>query len=112
MMRIIVPFALFGASLALAGCNETVAANGPALQATAPVKVADARLPAGAACTREINHFQTILSADLATGNVEQGVYDKIEADLDRAAQACAAGRGGEAHAIVAGTKNAHGYRG
>lgn len=108
MLRIIVPLALFGSSLGLAGCNETVAASAPALEATAPT--ASARLPAGAACTKEIGHFQTIVRADLATGNVEQSVYDKIEGDLDRAAQACAAGRGGEAHAIIAGTKSAHGY--
>lgn len=111
MIRIVVSFALCGAALGLAACNETTAAGGPALEATAPAPVAGGRLPAGAACTKEIDHFQTIVKADLATGNVEQSVYDRIEADLDRAARACAAGRSGEAHAIVAGTKSAHGYR-
>ena len=51
-------------------------------------------------------------SADLrrTTGNLNQKVYNAIEADLSRAASACAAGKDGEALGIIHATKEKHGY--
>jgi hypothetical protein len=69
------------------------------------------KLPEGAACTNDLNHYQTVLDADVGTGNVNRSVYDQIETDLGRAANACATGHDGEARAIVRSTKLQHGYR-
>ncbi|MGH8514527.1 MAG: hypothetical protein ACREV8_11435 [Gammaproteobacteria bacterium] len=68
-------------------------------------------MPEGASCTKDLNHYQTVLDADVRTGNVNRSVYDEIEIDLGRAAGACAAGRDGEARAIIRSTKIRHGYR-
>jgi len=68
-------------------------------------------LPEGAPCANDLNHYQTVLDADVGTGNVNRSVYDQIEIDLGRAADACAAGHDGEARAIVRSTKLQHGYR-
>ena len=97
------------APLALAGCNETGGMSGPTL--TTPIAVSSFNLPPGAACTKEIGSFQNILKSDLDTGNVEQKVYDQIQHEMARAASACSAGNGGEAHSIVAASKARHGYR-
>lgn len=103
---------LLGAAL-LAGCNDVgnPMASGPVTAANAPAPASSFRLPPGAACSGEIDRFQAVVKDDLATGNVEQKVYDQIQGDLGRAATACSAGRGGEAHAIVAASKARHGYR-
>jgi hypothetical protein len=69
------------------------------------------KLPEGAACTKDLNHYQTVLDADVGTGNVNRSVYDQIETDLGRAANECAAGHDGEARAIIRSTKVQHGYR-
>ena len=111
MMRIYASLAALGVAVSLAGCNETAggAMAGPVV--SSPVSPVALALPPGATCSNEIGRYDTVVKADLATGNVEQKVYDQIQRDVARAASACAAGRGGEAHAIVAGSKTAHGYR-
>lgn len=111
MKRALSAVAGLAAAVALAGCNETAggAMAGPSV--AAPVAPAAYRLPPGAPCANEINGFQAIVHSDLQTGNVEQRVYDEIEHDLSRAASACSAGKGGEAHAIVSSSKARHGYR-
>ena len=96
-------------SLALAGCNESGGMAGPTL--TAPIVVSSFSLPPGAACTKEIGTYQNVVKSDLDTGNVEQKVYDQIQHELARAATACSAGKGGDAHSIVASSKERHGYR-
>ena len=98
-----------GAALALAGCNESAGMAGPSV--TAPIVVSSFHLPPGAPCTKEIGSFETILKSDLDTGNVEQKVYDQIQHELSNAAAACSAGKGGEAHSLVASSKERHGYR-
>ena len=97
------------ASLALAGCNESGGMAGPTV--TSPIVVSSSTLPPGAVCTKEIGTYQNVVKSDLDTGNVEQKVYDQIQHELSRAADACAAGKGGEAHSIVASSKARHGYR-
>ena len=42
------------------------------------------KLPDGAACTNELTHYQTVLDADVGTGNVNRSVYDEIETELVR----------------------------
>jgi hypothetical protein len=101
------------AAIALGGCNQTSSSSAP-VAAVAPQGPAPPnwpKLPEGAACTNDLNHYQTVLDADVRTGNVNRSVYDQIETDLGRAADACAAGHDGEARAIVRSTKLQHGYR-
>ena len=109
MMRIVMPVAALGAALALSACNANDGMSGPV--ASAPPPPVAMSLPQGAACSKEINTYETVLKGDLATGNVEEKVYDQIQTEMARAASACSAGKGGEAHAIVASSKAKHGYR-
>ncbi len=104
---------VFLAAIALGGCTQT-AGSSPPVAAVAPQRPAPPdwpNLPEGAACTKDLNHYQTVLDADVGTGNVNRSVYDQIEIDLGRAANACAAGHDGEARAIIRATKLQHGYR-
>jgi hypothetical protein len=104
---------VFLAAIALGGCNQTSGSSAPvaAVAPQAPARPNWPILPEGAACTNDLNHYQTVLDADVGTGNVNRSVYDQIETDLGRAANACAAGHDGEARAIVRSTKLQHGYR-
>jgi hypothetical protein len=103
-------FVGLGMAVSLAGCNETTggAISPPVASAPSPGLVA---LPPGAPCSTEIERYETVVKADLATGNVEQQVYDKIQMEVARASNACAAGNGGEALVILASSKKSHGYR-
>ncbi len=91
-------------ALALAGCNDSL--GGPVASAPPPSAVAS-----GPGCTGEIGRYQAVTKEDLATGNLEDKVYAKIQTELSRASAACSAGRAAEAHRIVAQSKAAHGYR-
>ena len=103
--------AAMGAALALAGCNETNGAGMSPETSVAAAPGSSFHVPPGAPCSSEINHYESVVKDDLQTGNVEQKVYDQIQKELARAAAACSAGRGSEAHSIVAGSKAKHGYR-
>ena len=113
MPRVHVIFATLALGLALAGCNETNAdLGGPSTSMAASAGGSSSyRLPPGAPCTGEINRYHDVVKGDLATGNVEQKVYDQIDTELHRAATSCSSGKGGEAHSIVAASKARHGYR-
>ena len=104
---------VFLAAIALGGCNQTSGSSAPvaAVAPRAPAPPNWPKLPEGAACTNDLNHYQAVLDADVGTGNVNRSVYDQIETDLGRAADACAAGHDGEARAIIRSTKLRHGYR-
>jgi hypothetical protein len=104
---------VFLAAIALGGCNQTSGSSAPvaAVAPKAPAPPNWPKLPEGAACANDLNHYQTVLDADVGTGNVNRSVYDQIEIDLGRAADACAAGHDGEARAIIRSTKLQHGYR-
>jgi hypothetical protein len=104
---------VFLAAIALAGCNQTSGSSAPvaAVAPRAPAPPNWPKLPEGAACANDLNHYQSVLDADVGTGNVNRSVYDQIEIDLGRAADACAAGHDGEARAIIRSTKLQHGYR-
>ena len=98
-------------ALLLCGCNQgTPAASVPPPPQAAPAAAKFANLPAGAACTEKIHRYQSVLTADESTGNVEQKVYDQIESELTQAATACAAGRDREALGLVHSSEVRHGY--
>ncbi|MDR3463231.1 MAG: hypothetical protein P4L76_13045 [Beijerinckiaceae bacterium] len=78
--------------------------------AAAPTGLAAQRLPSEGGCAGAIDSYQGIVKSDLATGNVERQVYDAIERELSSAAAACQAGRDGQARALVAASKERHGY--
>jgi hypothetical protein len=112
MQRIILSVAIVGVSVTLAGCNRS--ASPPPPQAAAPPSGPASPnwppLPENASCTEKLNSYQKVLTADVTTGNVARSVYDAIEGDLMRAADACAAGKDGEALSIIRATKEKHGY--
>ncbi|MEJ0093714.1 MAG: hypothetical protein WDN46_09805 [Methylocella sp.] len=112
MPRIYLSMAMLGATLAIGGCNASSGAPVAAIP-SAPAGPAQPNwppLPANAACSDNLNRYQTVLTSDVSTGNVNQSVYDQIEADLMRAADACAGGRDSEAMSIIRATKVKHGY--
>jgi len=113
MLRIVPAFAVLVAASALCGCNETTGPVAPvaATPAAAAVPVGP-NLPEGAACTGDYRHFQAVLKDDVETGNLDPRVFDQIQADLSKAAAVCAAGRDGEARAIIHASKEKHGYHG
>lgn len=104
------------AALLLSGCNQgsPVASAPPppteAPAAAAPAPAQFASLPAGAPCTDKINRYQAVLSDDVRTGNVERPVYNQIQTELSKAADACAAGRDREALGLVKASEERHGY--
>lgn len=96
----------------LGGCYQAARYPAPAAAIPrGPIQPAWPDLPENAACTKDLKRFQAVLWDDVTTGNLNQSVYDKIEADLDRAADACAQGQDSEARAIIRSTKLKHGYR-
>lgn len=109
MTRIVFPL-LVVSTLGLAACNATDGGMAPTT-AVASASPSSLGLPPGAPCSGEIGRYDSVVRDDLRTGNVEQKVYDQIEKDVARASAACGAGKGGEAHAIVAASKAKHGYR-
>ena len=111
MIRFVLPLAALAACLALAGCNETNGDGMPPATAAATAPPSSFGLPPGAPCSGEIGRYDAVVKDDLRTGNVEQNVYEQIQRELTRAVAACSAGKGGEAHALVAASKSRHGYR-
>lgn len=111
MIRLAFPSALILGALGLAGCNASDGGSMAPTTAAAITPTSSFGLPPGAPCSGEIGRYDAVVKDDLRTGNVEQKVYDQIQKELTRAASACSAGKGGEAHAIVASSKSKHGYR-
>lgn len=119
MGRIWMSAVVLVAAIALGGCNLGGSqATAPPAAAPGPVATAPGGgqpnwppLPQGAACTDELNRYQSVLKADVGTGNVNQSVYDKIQTELARAADACAAGRDADARNLIRASKERHGYR-
>jgi hypothetical protein len=102
-------FAAAFALIALAGCNS---AQPPAAVASRNVTPEHFALPSGAGCAGAIARYRAVLGNDLAMGHVGQGVYATIQSELGAADSACAAGRDGEAVALVRASKARHGYPG
>ncbi|WP_034993437.1 hypothetical protein [Beijerinckia mobilis] len=98
-------------AVSLAACNQTTAANAPQVAAAAAPSVPQRPdLPPDASCTKAFDRYQNVLKADVTTGNVEQKVFDQIQTELAKAGAACAAGRDGEAMALIRSSQAKHGY--
>ena len=100
-MKIVTPALLMTATLALAACNQTV---------SAPTSTTVAASGSSTGCNGEISRYRTVMSNDLATGHVNQSVYNRVDRDIAQAEAACAAGRDAEAIRMVNATKARHGY--
>ena len=111
MIRFALPLAAVALGVTLAGCNESSGDGMAPTTAAATAPPSSFGLPPGAPCSGEIGRYDAVVKDDLRTGNVEQKVYDQIQRELTRAVAACSAGKGGEAHALVAASKSKHGYR-
>ena len=111
MNHFALPFALGIAGFGLAACNASDGAGMAPTTAVVTAPPSSFGLPPGAPCSGEIGRYDAVVKDDLRTGNVDQKVYDQIERELSRASAACSAGKGGEAHGIVARSKAKHGYR-
>lgn len=92
---------LLSASAFLAACTQT---SGPS--ASPPV----AATASAGGCSGEIARFRAVIDSDNATGNVNASVYQRMAAEVDRAAAACAAGQEGAAVSAVRSTKARFGY--
>jgi hypothetical protein len=66
---------------------------------------------AAAACSDAIGQFETIITSDVETGNLNKGVHRRIVAELASAKASCAAGRDADASRALAAVKARHGYR-
>jgi hypothetical protein len=106
------PAAAAFAALLLAGCNANAPA--PAASAPAPASLPFApssfQMPAGSGCGADIARYRAVTDDDLATGNLNQPVYRQIKGEIAAAEQTCAAGKDGEAQAMVVASRKRHGY--
>ena len=66
---------------------------------------------ASAASSGAIGEFETIISSDAQTGNLNKGVHRKIVSELGTVKASCSAGRDAEASRALATIKSRHGYR-
>jgi hypothetical protein len=66
---------------------------------------------ASATCGSAIATFETIISSDAETGNLNKGVHRKIVGELAPVKTSCAAGRDADANRALAVIKSRHGYR-
>jgi hypothetical protein len=98
-MKIVTPALLLTCALALAACNQTASApTGTGVMA------------GSTGCNGEISRYRAVMSNDLATGHVNQSVYNRVDREIAQAEAACAAGRDAEAIRMVNATKARHGY--
>ncbi len=94
-------------SMVPAALAEDTAPRGYATQSFTPK---DFHLPEGAGCSGDIARWQAIQANDYAGGNVNLKVYSQIQNEIAHAAEACQAGRDGEASKMVSASKARHGY--
>ena len=93
------------------------ACNAPAPQVSAPptpgsvaVTPSNFKLPEGGNCSAEIARYRAIQDNDLSMGHVAQSVYNQIRREIAAAEQVCSAGDDGKAKAMIAASKQRHGY--
>jgi hypothetical protein len=65
---------------------------------------------ASAACASAISDFETIITNDAETGNLDKSVYRRIVAELAPVKRNCGAGHDAEASRALAAIKARHGY--
>ena len=98
-------------ALALGACVQAGPRPVAAPAGGAALPPATASGPAGAGCAGEVARTRGVIDNDLAAGQVNRRVHDRIAADLRAAETVCAAGREAEALRLVAATRARHGYR-
>jgi len=100
------------AALGLAGCNSVGPAPGAAPPTPGSIVVAPSnfQMPQGGGCAGEIARYRAVQDDDLAMGQIAQSVYDQVHAEIAAAAEACSAGRDGEARAMILASRKRHGY--
>jgi hypothetical protein len=105
---------VFIAVFFLAACNQSAPPAAPPAERTSASYVTPQgfRLPEGSGCAGEIARFRAVQDNDLATGHVNQSVYNRIKGEVDLAASTCAAGNDAGARGALAGIKKRHGYPG
>jgi hypothetical protein len=105
------PFALVVlAAFALAACNSSAPEPMAAAPASVDVAPQDAHAPSGEGCVGDIARYQTIQDHDLATGNVNQSVYNQIKKEIAVAEQQCTDGHEAQARATILASRRRHGY--
>ena len=67
-------------------------------------------MPAGSGCAGEIARYRAVQDNDLAMGHVAKSVYNQIKGEIADAEQVCAAGKDGEARAMITASRKRHGY--
>ncbi|GJE08971.1 MULTISPECIES: hypothetical protein [Methylobacterium] len=97
---------LAAAALSLGACQQKAAAPAPVAAVAPPPPV----LPTGSGCGPAIARTQAVVDSDVATGNLNQPVGARFSGDLAKASAACAAGREGEALALLSAAKSRYGY--
>ena len=100
--------------LLLAACNSSAPPPQPAAPPAARLSYtpSDFQMPAGSGCAGDISRWRAVQENDRKMGQVNDTVYAEISAEIARAAEACQAGRDGEARAMVQASKRRHGYPG
>ena len=98
------------ALLALAACQPQAAAPPPqaGIQTVTPSTF---RMPESSGCAGEVDRFRAIMDNDLQMGHVAASVHGRAARDIDGAAAACAAGRDGQAVAMIEAARGRYGYR-
>jgi hypothetical protein len=98
----------------LSACNQAQApqAAAPKLQpgTYAATEFPTVVMPTGDGCAAVIGRYDAVLKADWESGNVAERVYAQIQKELEPVRATCAAGRDGEARAMVSANKARHGY--
>ncbi len=67
-------------------------------------------LPEGSGCAGDVARWQAVQANDYASGNVNLKVYNQIQNEIARAAEACSAGRDRDASRLISASKSRHGY--
>ena len=100
------------AALLLAGCNTTqpAASAPPPAPGSAAVTPSNFVMPSGSGCAGDIARYRAIQDNDLSMGHVARSVYNQIKSEIDAAEKVCAAGNDREASAMIAASRQRHGY--
>jgi hypothetical protein len=105
-------FLVLSACLLLAGCNQTTAPQASTPERSPVAAQSHVQLPAGAACTSEIQRFRSIINSDLETGNVGEKVHAAMVTEMRQPESLCAAGNESGARAALRTVQSRHGYPG
>lgn len=61
-------------------------------------------------CFGAIAKFQTVVTSDAETGNLNRSVYDQMQPELSRVAALCRSGQNAQALQALQGLKSRYGY--